>query len=361
MKPVFNLLSSAYDEYRAKTQDKLESTQNAILKLFAAMMIFFLLFCGAILLYILFYLMYMPAVTNVKPAYMQYNKICDADSRTCERGGSMSSYHTFPQAHLQLTKKQLMMVGQPYIITVKLELPETPRNQDLGMFMICIDMKDKESALKAHSCRSTMLRYRSPWLQKLKTFLLIPFYLTGWDEESQVLDIEMFTNYIDNRNSVTDIYVEIQSKIVEFYSVTVQISAHFTGLRYLIFNFPVVSAIVGIAVNLITLMFITFVIWYHYNYEMEWVEDARRKYVGDKSSLNVRKIYNDDEIENNEMMERKGSSSISTTDENVSIIDNSDDKFEIEDDLLLFDKDSEIRHRGGVGAVGGERDLKTEE
>lgn len=290
--------------------------------------------------------MYMPAVTNVKPAYMQYNKICDADSKTCELGGTMSSYHTFPQAHLQLTRKQLMMMGQPYIITVKLELPESPRNQELGMFMICIDMKDKESALKAHSCRSAMLRYRSPWLQKLKTIFLMPFFIMGWDEEKQVLDIEMFTNYVDSRSPVTDIYVEIQSKVVEFYSVTVQIAAHFTGLRYLMFNFPVISALVGIGMNLSFLMFITFVIWYHYNYEMEWVEETRKKYGKkiDKSSLNAQ--YHD-------ANDRKGSSSISTTDENVSILDQSEDKFELEDDVMLFDRDN--------GSDSDRRELKTEE
>lgn len=300
-------------------------------------MIFFLLVCGAILLYVLFYLMYMPTVTNVKPVYMQYNKICDADMKTCELGGSMPSFHSFPQAHLQLTKKQLMMVGQPYVITIKLELPETPRNQDLGMFMMCIDMKDKDNALKAHSCRSTMLRYRSPWLQKLKTILLIPFYIMGWDEEKQVLSVEMFTNYIDTRSPVTDVYVEIQSKIVEFYTVTLQISAHFTGLRYIIFNFPIISAAVGIGVNLIALMFVTFVIWYHYNYEMEWDEFEYKK-------------------SKDKFDERKASSSISTTDENVSTLDNSEDKFEIDDDdVMMFEK-----HNADDGVLR-KRDAKTEE
>lgn len=346
-----NLLSSAYEEYRAKTHDKLE---NAMLKLFAALMIFFLLVCGAILLYVLFYLMYMPAVTNVKPAFMQYNKICDGDSRTCEVGSKMSSYHTFPKAHLQLAKNQLMMLGQPYVITVKLELPESPHNQELGMFMICVDMKDRENSLKANSCRSSMLRYRSPWLQKLKTFFLMPFFLMGWDEEKQVLDIEMFTNYVDTLSPVTDIYVEIQSKIVEFYSVTLQISAHFSGLRYLMFNFPFISALVGIGLNLMFLMFITFVIWYHYNYEMEWVDETRKKFV-EKSTLNL--IHSMDGRDDENV--RKGSSSISTTDENVSIIDqhSDNDKFELDDDLLLFDKNT----GGGVCEDGDGKELKTEE
>ncbi|XP_070506488.1 seipin [Chironomus tepperi] len=334
--PLIKLLTDAFEEYKAKTQVKFEMTQNTVLKILAAVAIFILCVFGAILLYVLFYLLYMPTVIQVKPAFMQYNKICDSDSATCDAGSSLSSYHSFPQAHLQLTKKQLMMVGQPYVLTLKLELPETPRNQELGMFMLCMDMKDKDHILKSHACRSTMLRYRSPWLHKLKTLLLIPFYLIGWDEEKQTLDIEMFTNYVDTTNQVTDIYVEIQSRVVEFYSVSLEICAHFSGLRYLIHHFPIISAAVGITINLIVLVCISLIIWYHYVYEMEWAEDTKYEYTG-KHDLHSKIFDNDNDYDGPMSSKRKVSSSISTTDENVSILDNSDDKFELEDDLLLFD------------------------
>lgn len=325
--PVLKLLTEAFEEYKSKTKDGLEVTQNAILKLLASAAIFVLCVFGAILLYVLFHIFYMPTVIQVKPAFMQYNKICDTDSATCDAGSSMTSYHSFPQAHLQLTKKQQMMTGQPYVLTVKLELPETPRNQELGMFMLCMDMKDKDNILKSHSCRSTMLRYRSPWLHKLKTLFLIPFYLFGWNEETQTLDVEMFSNYVDSTNPVTDIYVEIQSRVVEFYSVTLQIAANFTGLRYIIFNFPIISAAIGIAFNLMVLCFLTLLIWYHYNYEMDWSDEPGFKFTG---TIPKSASFSDGN------QGRRESSSISTTDENVSIIDNSDDKFELEDDLLLF-------------------------
>ncbi|KAL7031636.1 hypothetical protein ACKWTF_007080 [Chironomus riparius] len=335
LNPLAKLLIEAFEEYKAKTQYKFELTQNAILKLFAAAAIFILCVFGAILLYVLFYLLYMPTVIQVKPAFMQYNKICDSDTATCDAGSSLSSYHSFPQAHLQLNKKQLMMVGQPYVLTLKLELPETPRNQELGMFMLCMDMKDKDHVLKSHACRSTMLRYRSPWLHKLKTLLLIPFYLIGWDEEKQTLDIEMFTDYVDTTNPVTDIYVEIQSRVVEFYTVSLEICAHFSGLRYIIYHFPIISAAVGITVNLMFLVFIALIIWYHYTYEMEWTDEINYDYKG-KHELNSKLFDNDNDSDDPMNNKRKVSSSISTTDENVSILDNSDDKFELEDDLLLF-------------------------
>lgn len=295
------------------------------MRFFAITTIGFLIFCGAVLSYVLFYLMYMPSSTQVKPVHMQYNKICD--DKSCDLETMVSPYHTFPIAHLQLSKSQQMMVGQPYHINVRLDMPETPRNQDLGIFMICVDMKDKENLLKSHSCRSTMLRYRSPWLKNLKTILFWPFYLFSYREEKQDLDVELFTKYVDTTNPVTDIYVEIQSKVVEFYGVSLHISAHFTGLRYIIFNFPVLSAMVGIASNFFALVIITLMLWYHYDYEMDWVDEARRKYTGSgKSKL--------------DMDHRKDSSSISTVDENLSMLEyNDSDKLE-DDDFMFDDSDS---------------------
>lgn len=320
VKPAAVSFSRIYEEYRERLVEKLDGSQSVILRLLVIFAIGFLLFCAAVLLYVLFYLMYMPSSTHVKPVHMQYNKICD-DEKTCDLTSMTSPYHSFPIAHLQLTRHQLMMVNQPYHINLRLEVPETPRNLDLGIFMVCVDMKDKENMLKSHACRSTMLRYRSPWLSTVKTILLLPFYIFGVREEKQELDVEIFSKYIDTTNSVTDIYVEIQSKVVEFYGVSMHITAHFTGLRYLIFYFPSISALVGVGVNFMVLVIITLLLWYHYDYEMEWVDEARRKYTGKMSP---------------KIGSRKESSSISTTDENLSLLEYHD---RLEDDDFLFDSD----------------------
>lgn len=320
VKPTRRSLMKAYEEYREKTLVKIDGSQTLILRLFVILSIGFLLFCSAVLLYVLFHLLYMPASTHVKPVHMQYNKICE--DKVCDLQSMTSPYHSFPIAHLQLTKNQLMMVAQPYHITVQLELPETPRNIDLGVFMVCVDMKDKENFLKSHACRSTMLRYKSTWFLKSKTLLFLPFYLLGLREEMQSLDVEMFSRYVDTTNPVTDIYIEIQSKVIEFYSVSLHITAHFTGLRYIIFNFPIISTLIGIGFFFTVLVVITLTLWYHYDYEMEWVDEAKRKLTGKPRKLSEGKI----------------SSSISTTEENLSVVEYSD---RLLDDDFFFDSDSE--------------------
>lgn len=319
LKPIVTVMMNVFEDYKSKTSEKFANTQHLVLKMIVISIIIFLLICGAVLMYALFYLSYMPAVTHIKPVYMQYNKICD--DNTCS-SNEISPYHSFPSSHVQLTRRQQLMINQPYMITVQLDLPETPRNQDLGMFLICMDMKDAQGALKSHACRSTMLRYRSPLLHKVKTLLFMPLYILGIYEQKQLLDVEIYNDFVDTTNSVTDIYVEIHSKAVEFYSVKLHITAHFTGLRYIMFHFPVSSAMVGIAGNLMLLMFLTILCWYHWDTDLEWVEEARQKYVG--GDIGSRS---------------QDSSSIATTEENFSVIES--ESHALEDDDFIFNQDDE--------------------
>lgn len=138
------------------------------------------------------------------------------------------------------------MVGQAYKVIVNIEMPESPQNLDLGMFMVCAEMRDHESMLRGHSCRSAMIRYRSPLIRTLSTWTLSPLFVLGLKEEFQIVPVEIFSQYLEERlHPITDVYVEIQSQKIQFYTVSLHIVADFTGLRYIMFNWPVVSAIVG--------------------------------------------------------------------------------------------------------------------
>lgn len=56
--------------------------------------------------------------------------------RSCNEKKGICS---FPQAHVQLTKKQqLLMIGQPYKINLQLEMPESTANKELGKVSNCI-------------------------------------------------------------------------------------------------------------------------------------------------------------------------------------------------------------------------------
>lgn len=138
------------------------------------------------------------------------------------------------------------MVGQPYKVYLNIDMPESPTNLDLGMFMVCAEMRDQSTGLLGQSCRSTMMRYKSSLIRTLTTWVLSPLFVFGLKDETQRLIVELFSNFEDDQlRPVTDVYVEIQSQHIQFYSVTLHIAAHFSGLRYVMFHWPILSASIG--------------------------------------------------------------------------------------------------------------------
>lgn len=138
------------------------------------------------------------------------------------------------------------MVGQPYRISVNIDMPESEQNLRLGMFMVCAEMRDQRTQLRNHACRSAMLHYRSNLARTISTLVMSPLIVFGFKEETQQIPIEVFSSYEDDQeNPVTDVFVEIQSRQIQFYSVTLHITAHFSGLRYIMFHWPILSASIG--------------------------------------------------------------------------------------------------------------------
>lgn len=179
------------------------------------------------------------------------------------------------------------MVGQPYRVILNIDMPESPQNQELGMFMVCAEMRDQTTSLRGHSCRAGMLHYRSTLHQWIKTWITAPLLIAGMQEETQVINIELFSKYEDEQSHpVTDVYVEIQSRKIQFYSVSLHITAHFSGLRYIMFHWPVLSAFVGVASNLIFVLLISLLSWYHWSDKL-WIESAKEHYRSFRSRSNT--------------------------------------------------------------------------
>lgn len=72
---------------------------------------------------------------------------------------------------------------------------------------------------------------------------------------------------------MTDVYVEIQSRFVEFYSATMMINAHLSGLRYVMFHWPILSAVLGISTNLFFIALICVLSYFHFIGDDEMADD----------------------------------------------------------------------------------------
>ncbi|CAH2242553.1 seipin isoform X1 [Pararge aegeria] len=252
--PIEAFVSEQYTGYKKKTNEGLTSVKELLYR--AAIVLVFLsaILWISIFLYVIFYYTYMPNVTHVRPVHLQF-KSCDENMGVC----------SFPSAHVQLTKSsQMLMSSQPYRIKLILEVPESQINKDIGMFMVCAQMRAPGGVLVSSSCRSAMLRHRSKLHQVIRTLFYAPLLVSGFNEEKQFIQVELFSDFEDDQaRPVTDAYVELQSRFVQVFSSELHIEAHFTGLRYAMYYWPKISAIIGICSNLFVVSLIFILSWYH--------------------------------------------------------------------------------------------------
>ncbi|XP_057582587.1 seipin isoform X1 [Hippopotamus amphibius kiboko] len=219
-----------------------------------------LLLWVSVFLYGSFYYSYMPTVSHLSPVHFYYRTDCDS---------SASLLCSFPVANVSLAKggrDRVLMYGQPYRVTLELELPESPVNQDLGMFLVTISCYTRGGRIISTSSRSVMLHYRSNLLQMLDTLVFSSLLLFGFAEQKQVLEVELYPEYRENSYvPTTGAVIEIHSKRIQLYGAYLRIHAHFTGLRYLLYNFPMTCAFIGVASNF---TFLSVIVLFSY---MQWV------------------------------------------------------------------------------------------
>ncbi|CAD7090577.1 unnamed protein product [Hermetia illucens] len=332
LKPFFEFSLSIYDHYRSRTKEGVLTIRDLIFRMAIVALAIAIIIWTAVFMYVAFYYTHMPAIAHTRPVNMQF-ETCSYDT---------SGLCSFPHAHVSLTKKQqLLMVGQSYRIFVYIDMPESPQNQKLGMFLVCADLRDASSKLRGHSCRSAMLRYKSPLLQQISTWLLSPLLILGLREEYQNIPVELFSNYNEEQlHPVTDVYIEVQSKAIQFYSVSLHIIADFTGLRYVMFHWPTVSAIIGISSNLFFILMIFLLSWYHWS-DTKWIVDAREHY----------------------QKFRKTKSDLSTTtiDDSNNILDDDDLSILEEKSSNKSDDIEEVSGASGVEGGGEEEEVESAE
>lgn len=245
-----------------------------------------LLLWVSIFLYGSFYYSYMPTVSFSTPVHFYYTSDCDAsDQALC----------SFPTANISFMKNerdQVMAYGQPYRISLELEMPESPVNEMLGMFMIKMTSYTKGGKAVSSVGRSTMLHYRSSLLQTLSTLLFSPLLLSGMAEQKQLIEVELFSDYKTNAYQPTvGAVIQIQSKRVQIYSSQLRIHAYFTGIRYVLYNFPLTSAVIGVATNFAFLSVIVLFSYLQFIWGGLWPPDQVRVRVmiGDNTRIQQRK------------------------------------------------------------------------
>ncbi|XP_019957719.2 seipin-like [Paralichthys olivaceus] len=245
-----------------------------------------LLLWVSIFLYGSFYYSYMPTVSFSTPVHFSYSSDCEASGpRLC----------SFPMANISFTKNNkapVMAYGQPYRVSLELEMPESPVNEQLGMFMVRMSGYTKSGSIVSSVMRSTMLHYRSSLLQTLSTLLFSPLLLAGMAEQKQLIEVELYSDYVTNANQPTaGAIIELHSRQVQIYSSQLRIHAYFTGIRYILYNFPLTSAVIGVASNFAFLSVIVLFSYLQFIWGGIWPPDQVRVRVmiGDNTRIQQRR------------------------------------------------------------------------
>lgn len=218
--------------------------RQKLLEMAIMICVILLVFWVALFLYGSFYYSFMPTANYITPVYFAYRTDCSTPHH------AMCS---FPVANISLLKNgkhEIMTYGQPYQITLELEMPESPANQQLGMFLVKMSPYSKAGQILDISARSAMLHYRSSLLRALDTMMFSPMLLSGVSEQKQSVMVELYSEFRDNSyKPIVGAAIEIHSQHIQIYRANLFIFAHFTGIRYLLYHFPLMSALIGVMSN----------------------------------------------------------------------------------------------------------------
>lgn len=264
----------------------LSRARRTLLQACVLLCVLVLLLWVAIFLYGSFYYSYMPTVSHVSPVHYSYRTDCDSSS---------VDLCSFPFANVSLIKNgrdKVMIYGQPYRISLEMEMPESPVNQELGMFLIRMSCYTHGGRTISTTARSAMLHYRSSLLQSLDTLVFSPLLLSGVSEQKQLVEVELYEDYRENSYVPTvGAVIEIQSRRAQLYAARLRIHAHFTGIRYLLYNFPMTSAVIGVASNFAFLSVIVLFSYLQFIWGGVWPQDPIRVQgnLGDGTRLQQRR------------------------------------------------------------------------
>lgn len=221
-------------------------TRRLLLQTGILFCVLLLLLWVSVFLYGSFYFSYMPTVKYSCPVHYQYSTSCNPSP------GILCSFPTANVSLLRNNRDRVLMYGQPYRIALELQVPESTVNQDLGMFMISMSCYTRGGKEISYTARSAILHYKSHLLNTLETLATLPLFLSGLSQQKQILEVELHSEYReDSYVPTTGAVIQIQSVHIQIYSAELRVHAHFTGLRYILYNYPVISAIIGVTSNFI--------------------------------------------------------------------------------------------------------------
>jgi len=228
-----------------------DKTSHLLVSFLSTILTGVLVLAVSVFLYGTFYYAYMPVEMHHLPVHLQFEPCPDSTLRC-----------SFPSAQLSLKRNQKLLQGQTYSISLKLDIPDSPVNEDHGMFMSCLKISSTSGEQIGEACKSSISEYRSSLLRTMETISYSPALLTGFSAQKQELHINYFSNFqTDPHTPAEVITVEIHSKHLQVTEASLEIHAELKGLRHLMYRHPWVSSFLGVSTNILILTTIILISW----------------------------------------------------------------------------------------------------
>jgi hypothetical protein len=210
--------------------------------------------------YVLFYWSYIPRIGFSRTVHLQFDHVLHQQH-------DAATINPYPHGTVNLAPD--IVSAQGYDIMVELSLPHTPSNREAGNFMLETKLYAPEGIIPtvqsavapetlplqnaqvlATSRRPALLPYRSRLVTLLRTLTELPYYVFNFRSESTTLQIPVFDRVSFPRgwrNTPSTMRLEIQSaQTLQISSAIVHFRARFSGLRWLMYNHRIISALVFI-------------------------------------------------------------------------------------------------------------------
>ncbi|CAG9314935.1 BSCL2 [Blepharisma stoltei] len=189
------------------------------LRVFLISALFFSLFIAAGILYGSAYYFFMPYSFQKIPISLH--------SSLLDKRGSV------------IVGQEIILENENYLASVLFELPESPENFDCGNFDVEVLLDDE---IKAKGIG--IMKYYSPVIRMLRSFLKAFLIVTGLIDESQSVKVSLPLSITDASN-FEKLEIKVSPKNLQVYSAWLYLEVQLTGVRFLAFHYFYTCLIVG--------------------------------------------------------------------------------------------------------------------
>lgn len=191
------------------------------------------------IVYYTFYKSYIPPLANDAHLYFDYSKV--------------------PTVSVPVSSLGLMK-DQQYSFSLKLVVPNSPHNFKLGNFMVHFIILDSYNKTLSVISRPGLVIYKSPLLLTLNTLASSLWLLLGSRSESQKILIPLLELYSPKKQ---DHFIQISLSTSDLHvsNAALGVKTYLRGLRYFMYEWPLVTGILIISLILVSQVMLLFGIY----------------------------------------------------------------------------------------------------